>query len=77
MALSATYQEINQPVAADLVSEVLICHFLDGAKTVIDWSEWLREIQNLVSHSKEYAPEQSHLVSDMDANSTAIHLLST
>jgi hypothetical protein len=47
MTLSATYQEINQPVAAHLVSEVLICHFLNGANTVIDWSEWLPELQRL------------------------------
>ncbi len=33
-----TYVEIARPEASDLPSEIAVCHFLDGAKTVIDWA---------------------------------------
>jgi hypothetical protein len=71
---------------------VSVCHFLDGAKTVIDWSESLPELKRLAKNRvyttdmmkaslhrlvNRYTPEQSHLVSDLNANDMANYLLST
>jgi hypothetical protein len=50
MAAPANYQEISRPEAADLGCEVSVCHFLDGAKTVIDWSESLPELKRLAKN---------------------------
>ncbi len=92
MAAPANYQEVSRPEAADLGCEVAVCHFLDGAKTVIDWSESLPELKRLAKNCiytsemmkvslhqlvNRYTPEQSHLVSDLSANDMAKYLLST
>ena len=83
MRLPATYVEISRPEASDLGSEVSVCHFLDGPKTVIDWSESLPELKRLAKDRRyttnmmkvalhrlvnQYSAKQSHLVSDLDAN---------
>ena len=90
MRLPATYVEISRPEASDLGSEVSVCHFLDGPKTVIDWSESLPELKRLAKDRRyttgmmkvalhrlvnRYCAEQSHLVSDLDANTMATYLL--
>ncbi len=87
-----TYVEISRPEASDLQSEVAICHFLDGAKTVIDWSESLPNLKRLARERiytermtqtalhrlvSRYTPEHSHLVSDMTPNEMANYLLRT
>jgi hypothetical protein len=92
MAAPANYQEVSHSEAADLSCKVAICHFLDGAKTVIDWSESFPELKRLAKNCaytpemmkvslhrlvNRYTPEQSHLISDLSANYIANHMLST
>jgi hypothetical protein len=92
MQQPATYVEISRPEASDLPSEVAACHFLDGAKKVIDWALSLLSLKRLAQarlytetmarHALHrlvsiYTPEHSHLVSDMTANEMANYLLST
>jgi hypothetical protein len=88
----ATYVEISRPEASDLPSEIAACHFLDGAKKVIDWALSLPSLKTLAQERlyteamarqalhrlvSLYTPEHAHLVSDMTANETANYLLST
>jgi hypothetical protein len=92
MQQPATYVEISRPEASDLPSEVAACHFLDGAKKIIDWAHSLPSLKRLAQerlytetmarHALHrlvsiYTPEHSHLVSDMTANEMANYLLST
>jgi hypothetical protein len=88
----ATFVEISRPEASDLPSEISVCHFLDGAKRVIDWSVSLPALKRMAigrlysepmaRHALHrlvsmYTPEHSHLVSDMTANEMANYLMST
>jgi hypothetical protein len=92
MADPPVYVEISRPEASDLQSEIAVCHFQDGAKTVIDWAASLPNLRTLAQDRKytqamvttclhrlvsRYAPDQSHLVSDLNANQTANYLLRT
>jgi hypothetical protein len=92
MQQPATFVEISRPEASDLPSEVAACHFLDGAKKVIDWAHSLPSLKRLAQarlytetmarHALHrlvslYTPEHSHLVSDMTANEMANYLIST
>ena len=87
-----TYVEISRPEASDLPSEIAVCHFLDGAKTVIDWALSLPKLKLLAQERvytarmaqqalhrlvSRFTPEHSHLVSDMTANEMANYLLRT
>ena len=87
-----TYVEIARPEASDLPSEIAVCHFLDGAKTVIDWALSLPKFKALAQERvytarmaqqalhrlvSRFTPEHSHLVSDMTANEMANYLLRT
>ena len=87
-----TYVEISRPEASDLPSEIAVCHFLDGAKTVIDWAESLPKFKQLAKERvytarmtqqalhrlvSRFTPEHSHLVSDMTPNEMANYLLRT
>jgi hypothetical protein len=47
MQQPATYVEISRPEASDLLSEVAACHFLDGAKKVMDWALFLPSLKRL------------------------------
>jgi len=86
------YEEISRPEASDLRSEVAVCHFLDGTKTVVDWGISLPNLKTLAQNRKytermtraclhrlvsRYAPNQSYLISDLNANQTANYLLRT
>jgi hypothetical protein len=92
MQQPATFVEISRPEASDLPSEVAACHFLDGAKKVIDWAQSLPSLKRLARarlyteamarHALHrlvslYTPEHSHMVSDMTANEMANYLIST
>ncbi len=86
------YVEISRPEASDLNSEIEECHFLDGAKSVIDWSQSLPNLKRLAQERvytarmtqkalhrlvSRFTPEHAHLVSDLTANEMANYLLRT
>ena len=92
MAQPEVFVEISRPESSDLPSEIAACHFLDGAKTVIDWSESLPNLKALAQERiftenmtrkalhrlvSRFTPEHAHLVSDMTANEMANYLLRT
>ena len=92
MALPATFVEVSRPEASDLPSEIAVCHFLDGARTAIDWSESLPNLRRLAQQRRytadmmqsalhrlvsRYTPELSHLVTEMTADQMANYLLRT
>ena len=92
MVAPEVYVEISRPEASDLTSEIGVCHFLDGAKSVIDWSQSLPNLKRLAQERvytarmtqkalhrlvSRFTPEHAHLVSDLTENEMANYLLRT